>query len=314
MNINQKDFDNRVVFYYLFIPTIMLIVGYFIYPYPPSEFATSLIQIPIFLGLILLGIGFFIKDKITGKKIKIAGWIIFAFFWSTSPNYLYLSEGGDIVNAVICIIGVYLLVYIAYHEWLSIKSNEEIRCLNWFAGATFIAGIIYFIFDSPIIPFFKDFMIELVAVHTSGLLNLFGLDSYTNGPFVFYNNFPIRIIFACTAIQSMVLFVGMILPLHKTEIKKKVYGLLVTIAPIYILNLIRTSLVVYLAGDNICSVEFAHNILGKAGSLIALVVFAFIIFKINPELYDEIICIIDLPKRNGPVEKWFGKILRKKEK
>ena len=157
-------------------------------------------------------------------------------------------------------------------------------------------------------------MIELVATHTSGLLNLFGLDSFTNGPFVFYNEFPIRIIFACTAIQSMVLFVGMILPLHKTGIKRKIYGLLVTIPPIYILNLIRTSLVVYLAGDNICSVEFAHNILGKAGSLIALVVFAFIIFKIIPELYDEIICIIDLPKRKGPVENCFGNILRKKEK
>lgn len=314
MNINQKESDKKIVFCYLFIPTLMLIVGYFIYPYPPSELATSLIQIPIFLGLILLGIGFFIKDKINSKKIKITGWIIFAFFWATSPNYLYLSEGGDIVNAVISILGVYLLVYIAYHEWLSLKRGEEIRCLNWFAGATFIAGIIYFTFDSPVLPVFKDYMIELVATHTSGLLNLFGLDSFTNGPFVFYNEFPIRIIFACTAIQSMVLFVGMILPLHKTGIKRKIYGLLVTIPPIYILNLIRTSLVVYLAGDNICSVEFAHNILGKAGSLIALVVFAFIIFKIIPELYDEIICIIDLPKRKGPVENCFGNILRKKEK
>jgi archaeosortase A (PGF-CTERM-specific) len=292
----------------------MLIVGYFIYPYPPSELAISLIQIPIFLGIILLGIGFFNKHKELSKKIKISGWLIFAFFWATSPNYLYLSEGGDFVNAIISILGVYLLIYIAYHEWLSLKRKEEIQCLNWFAGATFIAGIIYFLFDSPIIPFFKDFMIQLVATQTSGLLNIFGLESFNDGPYVFYNQFPIRIIFACTAIQSMVLFVGMILPLRNTSPKRKIYGLLATIPPIYILNLIRTSLVVYLAGDNYCSVEFAHNILGKAGSLVALIVFAFIIFRIIPELYDEIICIIDLPKRDGPIEKYFKKIMRKNKK
>jgi len=102
--------------------------------------------------------------------------------------------------------------------------------------------------------------------------------------------------------------------LHRANIKRKIYGLLITVPPIYVLNLIRTASVVYLAGGNICSVEVAHNILGKTGSLIALVVFAFIIFKILPELYDEIVCIIDLPKRKGPVENFFKKLLRKKEK
>ncbi len=314
MDKNQKNLGNSVVFFFLLIPTIMLIIGYFIYPYPPTEMAVNLIQIPIFLGLILLGIGFFWREKTTGSKIKIIGWLVFAFFWSTSPNYLYQSEGGDIVNAVISILGVYLLVYIAYHEWLSIKRNEHIRCLNWFAGASFIAGIIYFTIDSSAVPIFKNTMIEMVAAQTSGLLNIFGLDAISNGPFVYYNGFPIRIIFSCTAVQSMVLFVGMIVPLHGASIKRKIYGLLITVPPIYVLNLIRTASVVYLAGGNICSVEFAHNILGKMGSLIALVVFAFIIFRVLPELYDEIVSIIDLPKRNGPVENFFKKFLRKKEK
>ena len=309
-----QNSDNNIVWFFLAIPTIMLIIGYFIYPYPPNEMAINLIQIPIFLGLILLGIGFFWREKTTGSKIKIIGWLVFAFFWSTSPNYLYQSEGGDIVNAVISILGVYLLVYIAYHEWISIKKNEHIRCLNWFAGASFIAGIIYFAIDSSAFPIFKNAMIEMVAVQTSGLLNLFRLDAISNGPFVYYNGFPIRIIFSCTAVQSIVLFIGMIIPLNGASVKRKIYGLLITVPPIYVLNLIRTSSVVYLAGGNICSVEVAHNILGKAGSLIALIVFAFIIFRILPELYDEIICLIDLPKRKGPVENYFKKLLGKKEK
>jgi archaeosortase A (PGF-CTERM-specific) len=314
MDKYQKNSANSIVWLFLAIPTIFLIIGYFIYPYPPNEMAINLIQIPIFLGLIILGIGFFWREKTTSSKIKIIGWLAFAFFWATSPNYLYQSEGGDIVNAVISIFGVYLLIYIAYHEWLSIKKNEHFSCLNWFAGASFIAGIIYFTIDSSAVPIFKNAMIEMVAAQTTGLLNIFGLEAISNGPFVYYNNFPIRIIFSCTAVQSMVLFVGMIIPLKGASVKRKTYGLLITVPPIYVLNLIRTSSVVYLAGANICSVELAHNILGKAGSLIALVVFAFIIFRILPELYDEIICIIDLPKRKGPVENFFRKLVGKKEK
>lgn len=311
---NQKEVDNRIVIFFLLIPTLMLIIGYFIYPFPPTELASTLIQIPIFVGLILIGIGFYWKEKTTAIKIKISGWLIFAFFWSTSPSYLYFSEGGDIVNAILCIIGVYLLVYIAYHEWLSLKRNEDIKCLNWFAGATFLAGIIYFTIDSPVVPLFKNFLIEMVASQTSVFLNLFGLESISNGPFVYYQGFPIMIIFSCTAVQSMVLFVGMIVPLYNADFKRKIYGLLITIPPIYFLNIIRTSSVVYLAGGNFCSVEFAHNILGKAGSLIALVVFAFIIFRILPELYDEIICVIDLPKRKGPIENFINNLMRKKNK
>ena len=48
--------------------------------------------------------------------------------------------------------------------------------------------------------------------------------------------------------------------------------------------------------------------------MIALVVFAFIIFRILPELYDEIICIIDLPKRKGPIEIFINNLMRKKNK
>jgi archaeosortase A (PGF-CTERM-specific) len=304
----------NVVFFFFSIPTVMLIVGYFIYPYPPSDLAKMLIQIPIFLGLILLGTGFFCTDKKKGRWIKISGWMVFAFFWATSPSYLYFSEGGDIINAVLCILGVYLLVYIAYHEWLSLRRNENPSCLHWFAGASFIAGIIYFTIDSEVFPVIKNIMIEMVASQTCGMLNLLGLQAYSQGRVVFYGGYPITIIFSCTAVQSMVLFIGMILPLYKADLKRKLLGLLVTVPPIYFLNLVRTTSVVYLAGGDITSVEIAHNIIGKTGSLIALVVFAFIIFRILPELYDEIASIIDLPKRKGPVEEFFINLFGEKKR
>ena len=129
---------------------------------------------------------------------------------------------------------------------------------------------------------------------------------------MFYNGSPITIIFACTAIQSMVLFVGMIGALPNVSLKRKTLAMFVTVIPIYFLNLIRNVSVIFLVGGGITSFETAHNIIAKAGSLIALIVLLFITFKILPELYDEITCLFDLPKRKGPVENFFIKYLRKK--
>ena len=56
----------------------------------------------------------------------------------------------------------------------------------------------------------------------------------------------------------------------------------------------------------------AHNVIGKGGSLIALVILLFIVIKILPEVFDEIICLTDLYKRKGPFERFFKIIWRKK--
>lgn len=267
----------------------------------------------MFLGLIFLGIGFFYKVKNTASWLKIVGWVLFSAFWTTMPSYLYLSEGGDVFNAVVCIIGVYVLLYVAYHEWLSIQRNDHVSCLNWIAGGTFLAGGIYYTIENGIIPGVKEWLIETVAAHTTDLLHIFGVNAERNQDLIMYNNMPVSIIFACTAIQSMVLFVGMIGALPRVSIKRKTVGLLVTVVPIYFLNLIRNAGVVYMVGSGMVSFELAHNVIGKAASLLALIVLLFITFKITPELYDEIMGIIDLSKRGGPVERFFGRLLGKKK-
>jgi archaeosortase A (PGF-CTERM-specific) len=306
--------DKSVVFLFFLVPTILLIVGYFIAPYPQTELLKQLLNIPLFLGLFLLGIGYFLKDKKRGSSLKIAGWIVFSSFWATAPSSLYFSEGGDVFNAAVCIAGVYILIYMAYHEWLSIQRKNHPLCLNWIAGGTFFAGIIYFAIDSSIFPELKAGLIELVAIHSTKVLHLFGLEASRQGSVIIYNGLPISIIFACTAIQSMVLFVGMIGALPKINPKRRLTALAVTVIPIYFLNLIRNAGVVYMVGADITSFEMAHNIIAKAGSLIALIALLFLTFKIVPELYDEILCIFDLPKRNGPVENFFAKFLGKTKK
>jgi archaeosortase A (PGF-CTERM-specific) len=312
MDTSSEKNTTRFALAFFLIPTLMLVVGYLLFPYPPSPFARQLSFIPLFLGLILLGIGFFLGKNSSAYWLKIIGWGLFSFFWATMPSFLYFSEGGDVFNAGVCVLGVYVLLYIAYHEWVSLRQGEFISCLNWIAGGTFLAGIIYFTIENGIIPGLQEWLIENVAAQTADVLHLFGIMTRREQALIIYNNTPIMIIFACTAIQSMVLFVGMISALSRVGIKRKVLGLLVTVVPIYFLNLIRNAGIVYLVGSGVASFELAHNVIGKVGSLLALIVLLFITFKILPELYDEIMCIIDLPKRAGPLEYFFKHLLRKK--
>lgn len=290
----------------------MLLAGFFLFPYPVSSVSRQISFIPLFLGLLLLGFGFFYKEKKTSSWLKIIGWVLFAFFWATMPNLLYFSEDGDVFNAGVCIIGVYVLFYMAYHEWLSIQRNQQVSSLNWIAGGTFLAGIIYFTVENGILPGLQEWLIETVAAQTADLLSLFGVSTTREKALIIFNNTPIMIIFACTAIQSIVLFVGMIGALPHVGLKRKALGLLITVVPIYFLNLIRNASVVYMVGSGLVSFELAHNVIGKAGSLLALILLLFITFKIAPELYDEIIGIIDLPKRKGPVELFLARMLGKK--
>jgi len=308
MNKEGKKGENLLTAsLFIIIPTIMLIVGYFIYPNQyPSDYVISFTYVLIVLSLALLGAGAVANEDFFGKKLKILGWMVFAFYWATQPANLYLSEDGDIFNTAVCIIGVFVLSYIAYHEWLSDKRKEEISCLNWIAGAAVLAGIIYFgVEKTPV-----EFWLRQVVASQSGQFLGFvtGEPVIVGGPDnlnIFYKAANIFLIFACTGVQSMVIFVGVLVPLPKVDIKRKLIGLAVTIIPIYILNIMRNAMVAFLVGNEITDFHMAHNVIAKLGALLALIVLLLIIVKIIPEVMDEIFCLADLRKRSVPIEKLF---------
>ena len=308
---NQKKESIIIASLFILIPTIFLVTWYYFFPYELSSSISFFLQMPMFLGLIFLLVGFFIKKIPLGNILKILGWIIFAFYWAAQPSTLYFGEEGDIFNAAVCVIGVYVLFYIAYHEWLSIERNKNVSCLNWIAGASGIAGLIYFVIERT---FIADLLIKEVAWESASVLNLIVGNSYANGEVIFLDgSYVVTIIFACTAIQSMVIFVGMIGALPKIDIKRKIIGLLITVVPIYVLNLFRNALVTFLVGRNITDFNMAHNVISKAGSLAALVILLLIVVKIIPEVLNEILCLVDLHKRNGPIEKSIKSVFGRKK-
>jgi archaeosortase A (PGF-CTERM-specific) len=291
---------------FIILPAILVTLGLIFFPfrvYESDSILQQILTITLFFSLFLLLGGFLSKNKVFSHKLKIFGWIIFAAYWSTQINFLYYSEGGDVFNAGLCIVGIFALFYFAYHEWLSMEKDEEVGCLKWAVGAAAIAGIVYFgIEKTPLAPW----LIETVAVQSGLVLDFFIGNIEVSGVAILYNGVHVvNIIFACTAVQSMVIFLGMILPLTKVEFKRKLMGLLITIVPIYFLNLIRNALIAYLVKDNPEFFSIAHNIIGKGLSLLALIILLFIVTKIVPEVFDEIICLTDLPKRNGPLERFI---------
>ena len=304
------------VIFFFGIPSFFIIFSHFILINKSLE-AFSLLTTPIlFIALILIGIGSFVKNR---KRyfILFLGWLVFSIYWATQPEFLYYKGDGDIINASFCIMGVYFLSYISYHEYLSYKRNEEVKSLDFLSKATFFSGMIYFTVQK--IDVLAGILIKVVAEQSVAILNAFGfrakVGSIIEGlnihvPILYFDGQKwresVQIILACTGLQSMAVFTGVFLALN-TDIKRKIKAFLVAIPTIYILNLIRNAGIVY--GMEKMGLDFymMHNVIGKVGSLIALIIIAFIIFDLLPELYDEIVGLTKLVKRKGPIERMFIK-------
>ncbi|HEX9816450.1 MAG TPA: archaeosortase A, partial [Candidatus Thermoplasmatota archaeon] len=278
--------------------------------------------------------------------VRAFGFVLFGFYWATQAMKLYASENGDFVNAIFAMFAVFFFNYFAYHELVSYKRNEDPRALQWLAGTAFITTGVYFL-THKIEPV-ATWLILTVAEQTTWLLHAFGqpvvrCGGSPDGSMIYYPSselgclgggwFPIQIILACTAIQSIMIFVGGIFALKPPRMgdgvsgkptrfeklagtygRRRLWGLLLTIPLIYVLNLFRNVIIIWMSGQQTpilfashdTAFWFSHNVIGKGGSLVALVVIAFIVFQILPELYDSIIGLLDLKQRKGPLEQWLG--------
>jgi exosortase/archaeosortase family protein len=112
---------------------------------------------------------------------------------------------------------------------------------------------------------------------------------------------PVSIILACTAIQSIMLFVGLFFG-TEASLKKKIYASLVVGGIIYVLNLVRNTGIIWLYGRGHASFWVMHNAIGKGGSLLAMVAIAFAVFRYFPEFFRSLVGVLDLVHRDGPIE------------
>lgn len=287
-----------------------------------------------FAGMGLLGWGAYWRDKRT-HWVRIAGWMLFGLYWPfKAPHYFSI---GDPFNAWFSLAAPLLTGYMAYHEYLNWTWDEDPVALRWLTGATFIAATSYFVlFEitpiqeqiiywtgvesswlSDVVFGTNSVAVQDVRVNSDGyhathlcLSESYGIESTPSwcdasvqgsqaAGFPYY---AVTIIFACTALQSIMIFVGAI-AFTKASTARKVKAYLISVPTIYILNLFRNAGIVYgyrVKGYTMFgmdSFEFMHSYIAKTGAIIALVVIALAVFRTLPELHENILDVLNLPKR-----------------
>ena len=286
-------------------------------------------------SLFLLGIGYFLSGKghnflgkhfpkKIGHHISILGWLSLGLFWWIQVEYYILIK--DPVNALLCAAAIPFFGYLAYHEYLSVLWKESYEPLRWLAAMTVVAGGIYFFVER--VPLLAGWLIHLVAEQSVWFLHIFDLETslgaidYGEGSRIYRPGSEheevrvaieadgwkdslapsVNIVLACTALQSMIIFVGGVI-CTKAPFRSRLNGFLVTVPPIYVLTLIRNAVVIWLTYEHVWgddTVFWAHAVYAKIGSLIALVILAIAVFHFLPEMQDSILGVIDLPLREAP--------------
>ena len=294
-----------------------------------------LAEVLVISSLIILSLGYFFSSKariIFGKKfpvkighnLNIIGWLLLGFFWWIQVEHYILIN--DPANGFFCALAMPFFGYLAIHEYLSIRWNANYEPLRWLAAMTVVAGGIYFFVER--VPLLSGWLIQIVAEQSIWILNSFDIPTslgnldYGDGSKYYRpasnhdevqiaiegdewrnpDSVSVTIVLACTALQSMIIFVGGVV-CTKAPADRRFYAFLATVPAIYLLNLIRNAVVIWLTYEHIWGDEtffYAHSVLGKVGSLIALVFLAIAVFHFLPEMQDSILGVIDLPLRKAP--------------
>ncbi|MEK6851274.1 MAG: archaeosortase A, partial [Candidatus Thermoplasmatota archaeon] len=272
----------------------------------------------LFAGLVLFGLGAYWRDR-RAHHARAGAWALFGGFWFAQvPTFI---NQGDPVNSLGAAVALPVFLFLAYHENLSYKWDEEYQPLRFLAVGAFWAAGIYFLFDR--IPALAGGLIAVVADHTVALLNLFasgysvGPVDYATGPEIFApvlsGGVPVvNIILACTAIQGITIAAALV-PGTTDPPRRKALVLGILVPVTYVMNLVRNVVVIYFYNEG-GEWEFVHNAYGKGLSLLVLMILMLVAFWLLPDLYLNINGLFELPWRRQPghdYRKHVGRLLGK---
>ena len=269
--------------------------------------------------LVLISCLGFLAFLIPGRHRKytaVIGWIfIIAYLFFDLPEYF--SE-NNILYPVMAVLSIpFLVITIKY----LLADNKEIFHLT---RAAAVAFLIYAPFTY--IPEVGNLLITAVVTEVVWLLHLFNypvmLDDWN---IIAQNGFRVEIILACTGIQSIAIMLGVAAAVP-TTLRQKVYAFILVAPTIYILNLLRNVFVIMaytgqwfpywsdIAGNGEYGYEsffWAHNVMAELLALVALILIAYGLFVLIPQLgnfaddlyqlyYGEIVRDFDRIRGKGP--------------
>jgi archaeosortase A (PGF-CTERM-specific) len=250
-------------------------------------------------SLLWICLGLLLASALTrSSRAAILGWGLFSLFWLGKIGHYLDIE--DYVNVALFFIVSLLCLYMA---WVVREKGLSCRPCYWASYAAAVCGLIYFPF--ALIPAFQTGLIAFTTSITASILHSLSipvvLESWN---MMSLNGRNVQIILACTAIESIALFAGLILSVE-APLKRKLLALAASTLSIYGLNIIRNGFVIMAYGwswfgEN--SFDIAHNLIAKIGSAVALLAVSYLVFLLLPELLsiiDELATEIK-PRRGDP--------------
>ncbi len=266
-------------------------------------------------NVLWLAVGLMIASSVIPRNLTVRklvggiGWGLFSVHWGYQPlHYIeiqdYANVGLTFIFALFCVFVAYIM-FREYREGVLLvgKNRDLVRSkipspdggengmeiTSMLTSASALGALIYFPFAN--FSALNTWIIGGVASQVVWILHYFDIPAYMKDwNLITLNGYTVEIILACTAIESIALFMGLIGSVS-APFRRLVAAFIVSVPVIYVLNLIRDSFVVLAYGEQwfgINSFSIAHNYIAKAGSGIALFLISYAVLRILPELLDLI--------------------------
>ncbi len=258
--------------------------------------------------------------------------------WGPASIYFLLGtqhylEIEDYILLIMAWITAPLAAYLMFWEW---KSIEHDASLTWLRGALLWSTLPWFLISNS--PILSVILIQFTAEQTAWMSSITGTDSLitggvwvdpASGPIVRWDEWEgnrwwlqeelgyagfhvpmlnsvtgetvhVNIILGCTALQSMIVFVGAIIAVRDAPLRRRIRALLATIPVIHVLNIFRNCGIIHLSIHHrsfeffgMGAFDFAHDYASKILSLGAMFLMALGLFELIPKMHVHVLRILD---------------------
>jgi phosphatidylserine decarboxylase len=245
----------------------------------------------LLLSLIFLETGWLLRKERKSHLYLAFGWLLFSIYW---PSLIHeYAQIYDYVNASFCAVAFPVLAYLAFNEVHLYTKNVRVVGMETIAGGTFIAALTYF-FIKNFEPL-AEFLRKSSAIEAKWFAEALNVHTVVTGSTIIGSRTSFELILACTALQSIMIFLGFIIAIRDDR-KRKIVASLIMVPAIYILNIVRNGGIIFLSEKGIMDFDLAHNLIGKSGSLIALFLLALLLFYLLPTILDSFIEVAKIMK------------------
>jgi archaeosortase A (PGF-CTERM-specific) len=293
-----------------------------------------------FLGMGLLGFGAVWTDR-RHHWPRIAGWMLFGLYWPfKAQHYFAIDDPFNAVLALAAPLLTGFIAYHEYLSWkwgerpvaltwlagatfvaastyfllFEITAIQE-EIIYWTGKETAwltdtVFGTNSMAYQAPTVDpqdGYRPTHICLAEGYQSSITSQFcgaegAASSWSGAASQGFPYYAVTIVFACTALQSIMIFVGAI-AFTKADTVRKLKAYALTVPTIYALNLFRNAGIIYgyrvkqWSMFGIDSFTFMHSYVAKLGAILALVGIALAVFRLLPELHENILDVLSLHER-----------------